>query len=253
MATNRPGTCVHSVARVFDLLEEISSDTGSAATLCDLSSTTDLPLATIRRLLCTLETLGYVRRLEKHRYVLGPRLIRLGHAAAEQFGALARPQLVKLVDELGESANMAVLESDMVTYIAQVPSSHSMRTLTEVGGRAHPHVTGVGKAILAGLPEDRVRGIVSRLGLVTPTDRSTGNLDDLLAELSRVRVRGYVIDDGEQEVGVRCYAIAIPNSTTPTAISVSGPASRVDERFAERAVPLLRAASAAISSEMHLA
>ena len=248
MAEKTAGAGVQSVERVFELLELIA-DAGGAVTLSELSASTELPLPTIHRLLRTLVALGYARQLPNRRYALGPRLIRLGEGANKQLGSLALPQLKKLVDELGETSNMAVLDSDMVVYIAQVPSQHSMRMFTEVGRRVHTHATGVGKAILAQLPDDKVRHIVARSGMPAATDKSIGTIDDLLAELELIRKRGYSIDEQEQELGVRCFAIAVPDAPTPTAISVSGPISRVDDSFAKRAVPLLRSAAEAISTE----
>ncbi|GAB3800485.1 allantoin degradation transcriptional regulator AllR [Humibacter antri] len=243
---------VQSVERVFELLELIT-DAGGEVTLSELAASTDLPLPTIHRLLRTLVSLGYARQVPNRRYALGPRLIRLGEGANRILGSLARPQLASLVNDLGESANMAVLDGDMVVYIAQVPSRHSMRMFTEVGRRAHAHDTGVGKAMLAQLPEDTVRGIVSRVGMPTPTEHSIGDVDALLTELAAIRDRGYSIDDEEQELGVRCYAITVPGAPSPTAISVSGPLARVDEGFGERAVPLLKAAASQIASEMKVA
>ncbi|UJP09787.1 IclR family transcriptional regulator [Microbacterium sp. KUDC0406] len=240
---------VQSVERVFELLELIT-DAGGDVTLSELSASTDLPLPTIHRLLRTLVALGYARQLPNRRYALGPRLIRIGEGAARQFGALARPQLKSLVDQLGESANMAVLDGDMVVYVAQVQSQHSMRMFTEVGRRANVHDTGVGKAILAQLPNDTVRGIVGRTGMATPTEFSIGTVEDLIAELDRIRERGYSIDEQEQEIGVRCYAMAVPDAPTLTAVSVSGPISRVTEEFASRAIPLLRSAAEAISADL---
>jgi IclR family acetate operon transcriptional repressor len=242
---------VQSVERVFELLELIN-DAGGEVTLSELAASTDLPLPTIHRLLRTLVGKGYVRQLPNRRYVLGPRLIRLGEGANRQLGTLARPQLKQLVDALGETANMAVLDSDMVVYIAQVPSLHSMRMFTEVGRRAHTHDTGVGKAILAQLDDDAVRRIVLRAGMPTPTEKSIDSIESLLAELVQVRKRGYAIDEQEQELGVRCFAVAVPGSPTPTAISVSGPISRVDDAFGRRAVPLLDAAAAAISADLNV-
>jgi IclR family acetate operon transcriptional repressor len=240
---------VQSVERVFELLELIT-DAGGDVTLSELSASTDLPLPTIHRLLRTLVGLGYIRQLPNRRYALGPRLIRLGEAADKQLGAVARPQLTSLVDRLGETANMAVLDSDMVIYVAQVPSLHSMRMMTEVGRRGFMHATGMGKAILAQLDDDAVRGIVARKGMPTPTSKSIGDVDALLADLKLIRERGYAIDEEEQEIGVRCFAMAIPDAPTQAAISVSGPVSRLDESFAGRAVPLLREAALAISHEL---
>lgn len=250
MAERAASNGVQSVERVFDLLELIT-DAGGEVTLSELASSTDLPLPTIHRLLRTLVAKGYIRQLANRRYALGPRLIRLGEGASKQLGALARPQLASLVDALGETSNMAVLDSDMVVYIAQVPSKHSMRMFTEVGRRAHTHATGVGKAILAQLDNETVRSIVTRAGMPTPTGMSIGTFEDLIIDLDKIRERGYSIDEEEQEVGVRCFAMAIPNAPTPTAISVSGPVSRVDDAFAKRAVPLLRNAAATISHELN--
>ena len=141
---------------------------------------------------------------------------------------------------------MAVLDSDMVLYVAQAPSRHSMRMFTEVGHRVHAHDSGVGKAILAQLSDDAVRRIVSRTGMPTPTARSIGEVEALISELETIRSRGYAIDDGEQEVGVRCLSVIVPGAPTQTAISVSGPAERVDDTFAERAVPMLHEAARSI-------
>ncbi|MCQ1999786.1 IclR family transcriptional regulator [Arthrobacter zhaoxinii] len=250
MAERAAGSGVQSVERVFDLLELIA-DAGGAVTLSELAAAAALPLPTIHRLLRTLVGLGYARQLPNRRYALGPKLIRLGEGANLQLGALAMPQLKRLADELGETSNMAVLDADMVVYIAQVPSRHSMRMFTEVGRRVHTHDTGVGKAILAQLPDEQVRGIVGRAGMPTPTGYSLGSAEALLEDLGRIRDRGYSVDEQEQELGVRCFAMAVPDAPTPTAVSVSGPVSRVDEAFADRAVPLLREAAAKISAELN--
>lgn len=247
MAERTPG--VQSVERVFELLELIT-DAGGSATLSELAATADLPLPTIHRLLRTLVGLGYARQLPNRRYSLGPRLIRLGEGATAQLGALAMPVLKNLVDELGETANMAVLDSDQVLYIAQAPSRHSMRTFTEVGRRAHTHATGVGKAILAQLPDEKVRQIADRAGLPAVTEASITGIDELLADLRAIRERGFSVDEQEQELGVRCFAAAVPGAPSPTAISVSGPVSRVDETFGRRAVPLLQAAAREIAEDL---
>ena len=83
------------------------------------------------------------------------------------------------------------------------------------------------------------------------TPKSIGDIESLLLDLKLIRERGYSIDEEEQEIGVRCFAMAVPNAPTPAAISVSGPVSRVDQSFAERAVPLLREAAQAISEELN--
>src|SRR5688572_22085736 len=154
---------VQSVERVFELLELIT-DAGGDVTLSELSSSTDLPLPTIHRLLRTLVTLGYVRQLPNRRYALGPRLIRLGEVANRQLGAVAGPVLQSLVDELSETASLAVLDGDMVIYTGQVLSSKLTRTNNEVGKRIGLHTSGVGKAVLGELDDARILKLVTQSG-----------------------------------------------------------------------------------------
>ena len=248
MVDGRSAGGVRSVERVFDLLSIITAS-GGESSLSELASRAELPLPTIHRLLRTLIPLGYVRQLPNRSYALGPGLIRLGNAAGLQLGTYAQPVLQGLVDELGESANMAMLDGQMVIYVGQAQSSHSMRMFTEVGRRAHMHDTGVGKAILAALPEQQVLSIVTSMGMPTPTVKSHGTVESLLADLEVIRERGYAVDDEEQEIGVRCFSMVLPNAPTPTAISVSGPTTRVDWGFGERAVPLLRDAAQRLSAQ----
>lgn len=242
---------VQSVERAFDLLERITT-AGGEVSISQLAESTPLPLPTIHRLLRTLVSSGYVRQLPSRRYGLGPGLIRFGEVASRQLGAWARPYLAGVVEQLGETANMAILDGDMATYVAQVPSAHSMRMFTEIGRRVHTHASGVGKAILSQLDDERVRTVVARAGMPTPTPHSIGDVDALIEELDRIRARGYAIDDGEQELGVRCFAVPVPGMPTPTAISVSGPVTRVDEAFAERAVSILTQAARLIATDSHV-
>lgn len=237
---------VQSVERAFALLETIAA-AGGELTLSELSQRTPLPLPTIHRLLRTLVTMGQVRQLPNRSYALGPRLIHLGEVANRQLGALAKPAMRRLVEELGETSNLAVLDDDRVTYVGQVPSPHAMRMFTEVGQRVKLHYSGVGKAILASLPNETALALVQRSGMDSRTIHSLTSPQALLDDLEASRLRGYAIDEQEQELGVRCYAAVVPDSSTPLAVSVSGPTSRVDDAFAERAVPALQRAAREIS------
>ncbi|GAA1610727.1 IclR family transcriptional regulator [Leucobacter chromiireducens] len=247
-----PSDAVKSVARVFNLLELIA-DAGGDVALSELAATTDLPLPTIHRLLRTLVSLGYARQLANRRYALGPRLVRLGEVANRKFGQIAMPQLKDLVARLGETANLATIDGDRVIYVSQAPSPHAMRMFTEVGRRAYLHSTSVGKAILAQLGDDAVREIIGRTGTPRLTDFTIRSSQALLADLELTRTRGYAIDDSEQEIGVRCFAMAVPDMPTPTAVSISGPTTRVDEAFIERAIPVLTEAVAEISAAANAA
>lgn len=240
---------VQSVERALDLLE-ILAEVGGDAGLSELSEQSGLPLPTIHRLMRTLVARGYARRLPSRRYALGARMIRLGESAGRQLGAGARRHLARVARELGETANLAMLDGEMAVYVAQAASSHSMRMFTEVGRRVHLHSTGVGKALLSELPDAAVRDIVARAGLAPATDRTIADLDALLAATAEARERGYAVDDGEQEIGVRCFAVVVPGAPVPTALSVSGPAARVSFEFGDRAVPVLHEVARDIGAEL---
>ncbi len=239
---------VQSVERAFEVLEIIAS-AGGTITLSDLAERAELPQPTIHRLARTLLVMGYVRQLPDRRYALGPKLIRLGESAAQQLGAWSRPHLTQLVERTGETANIAVLDSDMAVYVAQVPSPHTMRMFTEVGRRVYPHCTGVGKALLMQLPNDAVRSLLDRTGMPASTENSHTTPDALIRDLELSRARGYTVDEGEQEVGVRCFAVPVADAPTLTALSVSGPAARITLKSATQIAPLLKQVARDLASE----
>lgn len=248
MPADRAGG-VQSLERAFDLLERMA-DAGGEVGLSELAAGSGLPLPTIHRLMRTLLASGYVRQQANRRYALGPRLIRLGESASRLLGAWARPHLAELVEATGETANMALLDGDEVVYVAQVPSRHSMRMFTEVGRRVLPHSTGVGKALLAAVPAGEVRALLGRTGLPAATERTITEPDAFLAELERVRDRGYAVDDSEHEIGVRCLAVAVPGAPTPAAISVSGPAGRLTDAATATYVPVMHEVAKKLSAAL---
>ena len=247
--TGRSVEGVQSLERAF-LLLELMADAGGEVALSRLAADSGLPLSTIHRLVGTLVGRGYVRRLPSRRYVLGPRLIHLGESSSRALGTWALPHLSRLVDEIGETANLAMLDGDHVVYAAQVPSRHSMRMFTEVGRRVHVHCTGVGKVLLAQLPAESARALLERTGMPARTQRTVTDADTLLAQLPTVAEQGYAVDDGEQELGVRCVAVPVGSGGTAAAISVSGPEGRLGMEAVPRIVRLLRSAAAALASEL---
>ncbi|MGY1438785.1 IclR family transcriptional regulator [Streptomyces reniochalinae] len=240
---------VQSLERAFDLLERMA-DAGGEVGLSELSTASGLPLPTIHRLMRTLVSCGYVRQQPNRRYALGPRLIRLGESASRLLGTWARPYLARLVEETGETANMAMLDGDEIVYVAQVPSRHSMRMFTEVGRRVLPHSTGVGKVLLAHTPEDQVRALLGRTGMPAATEKTITTPEGFLDALGHVREAGYATDDNEQEIGVRCIAVTVPDSPTSAAISISGPAGRVTDAATDKFVPLLHEVAADLSAAL---
>lgn len=236
---------VQSVDRAFTLLERIA-DADGPLTLSELAELTDLPMPTIHRLLRFLTNQGYVRQEASKRYALGLRMIRFGQSASRGLGSWATPYLSGLVQKYGETTNMAMLEGDSCVYVAQVPSPQSMRMFTEVGRVVMPHCTGVGKAILSMLDDEQVSALLRRTGMPRRTEHTLVTVDSMLASLAEFRERGYVLDDGEQELGVRCVAVPLTGIPFLAAISVSGPSSRVTMDEVARIAPELLAVASDI-------
>jgi IclR family transcriptional regulator, acetate operon repressor len=241
---------VQSLARAFAILEAMA-DAGGEIGLSQLATEAQLPPATIHRLVRTLVDLGYVRQEPSRQYTLGPRLMRLVDTSTKRLEALAHPYMSDVVDALGESVNLAVLDGEEIVYVAQVqPSQNSMRMFTEVGSRVKPHATAVGKAILATKPDDEVRELLKRTGMPRRTEHTLTSLKLLFADLERVRERGYALDDGEQELGVRCVGLAVPDAPRPMGLSMSGPLTRMSDDVIEKAAPILRRAAEKIGAAL---
>ena len=237
---------VQSLDRAFAILEAMA-DAGGVIGLSQLAEKADLPLATIHRLVRTLVNLGYVRQEDSRQYSLGAQLMRLSDTASKRVGAWTRPAMTAAVAELGESVNLAVLDADEIVYVAQVqPSANFMRMFTEVGRRIAPHATAVGKAILADFPDDEVVALLGRTGMKRHTEHTLSTPAAFLAELAEVRRLGYAVDDGEQEIGVRCIGVAVPGAPQPMALSMSGPLARVSDDVVRHAHDVLTGAACEI-------
>ncbi len=239
---------VQSLHRALDVLEALAA-AGGTATLGDLAVGCGLPAPTLHRLAATLADRGYLRQLPDRRYCLGSRLVPLGGQANALLGERALPVLRELAGLTGESANLAVLTQGRAEYVSQAPGRHAMRIFTEVGNRVALHCTGVGKALLASVPPAQTGRLIGDGPLAARTPATITDPGALRAEIALIRIRGYALDEGEMEVGVRCVAVGIPGAS-PMAVSVSGPAARMTDALIDTAVTALRAAGAELSRRL---
>jgi IclR family transcriptional regulator, acetate operon repressor len=236
---------VQSLHRALDVLEGFAA-AGGTASLSDVAAACGLPLPTVHRLASTLADRGYLRRLPDRRYCLGSRLVPLGTEAHAVLGERAMPVLRVLAGLTGESANLAVLTQGRAEYVSQAQGRHAMRIFTEVGNRVQLHCTGVGKALLAVVPPDRASQLIAAAELDAHTPATITDPAALHAELDLIRARGYALDEGEMEAGVRCVAVGIPGAV-PMAVSVSGPAARMTDALVDVALGALRTAGAQLA------
>jgi len=239
---------VQSVERAFSILEEMARNGGEIG-LTTLAAKLGLAVPTVHRSMQTLVSLGYAKRNGSRKYTLGASLLLLGEAASRGIASWAKPALLALANECGETVNLATLEGDRIVYIGQSPSKHSMRMFTEAGRRVLPHACGVGKAIFSALEDEECREIISHTGMPKYTSTTHTTWKSLKSDLNSVRENGYAIDEGEQEVGVRCIAAPLLGVTPPTAISISGPTSRVSDSFIKKFAPILLDTAADLAIE----
>jgi len=179
-------------------------------TLAEVAAATDLARPTARRLLLTLEELGYVRSTAGS-YELTPKVVGLGMAYVAALGLwdIARPHLLALVEATGESSSIAQLDGSDIVYVARVSVPKIVALRVDIGTRFPAAQTSQGKVLLAALTPDQLSETLtqpSRSGLPRYIGRSP---EALLEELQQVRARGWALADEELAPGVRSVAVPV--------------------------------------------
>ncbi len=242
---------VQSLGRGLSLLDSLA-ESPDGVCLSDLCQQVGLSVSTAHRLLTTLEQQGYVRcHPGTRRWSIGVQAFIVGSAFAQarDLVEIARPRMRSLMEESGETVNFAVLDGGEAVFLAQVECRQMMRALAPPGVRVPLHCSGLGKALLAALPEAEIGRILRRRGLPRLTPRTLTTVARLRADLARSRERGYAFDDEEHSIGLRCVAAAVldEHGEPVGAVSLSAPAVRLpDERIA-RLAALVRGTAAAIA------
>lgn len=237
---------VQSLDRAMRLLEILAASSGLS--LSDLAAQSAQAPATVYRALVTLQSHGIVEIEEPGQlWHVGGGAFRIGSAFLRRTKVVerARQPMDALMRATGETANLGVESGDEVLFLSQVETHEAIRAFFPPGTKGPMHVSGIGKALLAWYPEDRVRGILKRRGQEKFTPLSITSDTALLRDLAQTRARGYSIDDQERAQGMRCIAAPIFNAHgEPVAgLSVSGPAFRVSLSEAGRIGALVRAAA----------
>lgn len=256
MAKDEQRYIIRSVSRALELLK-IFSGVESELSLAEVSRCVNLNRSTTFRLLVTLQALGYLEQNpETRRYRLGVTCLELGSVFLNQSDMRkeALPILNGLRDEYKETVHLARLAGSEVVYLERLEGLLPIGIMgSRVGGRAPAHCTGLGKAMLAYLPESEIRQLYAESGLPRFTPTTITDLTELLRELASIRERGYAMDNEEHEPDVKCVAVPIWNYRQKVvgAISVAGPAGRIGRAIAEKGlVAKVKQASQAISSRL---
>lgn len=215
------------------------ADSKTPMRFADLQSALDVPKATLHRILGSLLLEGMVRFDEASQtYQVGYRLLELANMAWRQSDVreLAQPLMLDLVEVTGESVQLAVLVDTHAVYLSQVESEQSVRYTVSVGDKSPVYCSGVGKALLAELPDEQLSQLIDSLEFKRYTQQTITSPAMLLRQLKEIKKQGYALDIEEHQHGIRCVAAAIVDSAgmPVAAISVTAPTFRVtDSDFAD--------------------
>ena len=201
---------------------------GARSRLGDIAERADLPKSTVHRILRRLVERGYARAQGDGVYVLGPRVLTMAGAMLGRLDAtkLAAPVLRALHADVGHTVHFAMLSDDEAVYLEKlVDPGLPYQFASRVGGRIPLHCTAIGKALLADMEA------LPRLELERRTPQTVVTLDQLRAELERVRGRGFAIDDEENERNIRCVGAAVRDHTGAATHAISVSALTVELSF----------------------
>ena len=238
-APNRPGAPtghVQSLTRGLSILDALAKS-AAGLTLTDVAQRVELPPSTTHRLLSTLEKMGYVHQAgDLGLWFIGLQAFRVGTTFLENrdFVADSHAYMHRLMEQAGETCNLAILDGTEAVFVAQVQCHETMRTLVKLGSRVPLHASGVGKALFAALPDAQIDAILKVKGLPRITENTIVAVETMWAALRVIRQRGYSFDDEEHARSTRCVGAAIYDEHEEPlgAISIAGPSSRMpDERI----------------------
>lgn len=241
----KPVAAVQSVDRALMVLE-ILGKLGTAG-VTEIAVELGVHKSTVSRLIAVLESRGFVEQLaDRGKYRLGFALVRLAGSTSAQMDLAKQSQATcdRLAEQCGETVNIAILDGDRIINIVETLGPAEITLRTWVGQNCPAHATSSGKALLAALPAETVRELVGGK-LETFTDNTIADGAALAAELAEVRRNGWASVREELEIGLNAVGVPVRDSTGKViaALSVSGPAYRLDpERFDEVAEMTMLAA-----------
>ena len=223
---------VQSAERIFQVMEMLA-DNGEMG-LMELSTALDLHKSTVHRLLMSLIYMGYAKQDEAtQKYMLTYKVINMAGKILDRTDILqaAKPYMERLSDLSGEAVHLVQREGNNILYIYKIEAKIGTIRMVSHVGMIHPmYCSGVGKAIMATLPETEVRKIWNESIIEKET-------------LVKIKENGYALDDEENEKGVRCIAACLRGyqKEVKYAFSISGPTSRMTrERVRELSVDVLK-------------
>lgn len=221
---------VSTLAKAIEILDIVAA-APHGISLAELALRLQMPKSTVHRLATALCRANFLRKnTSRSVFQLGLRLTELGEIALERLELrdIARPLLLRLAYDLGETAHMAIVENGRAVYVEKVDMPNMIRMYSAIGRTVPLHCTGVGKALLAFSPPEFQETIIAG-GLERHSPKTICEPDLLRAELSAIRERGFAYDLEEIALGLHCVGAPVFNHqhVCVAAVSVAGPMQRL--------------------------
>ena len=244
---------IKSLDRALVILERLS-ERGSA-TLTELSEDLKQSPATVYRVLYTFEGHNIVDfdpaaqtwHIGAGAFHIGSRFLRRTSLVER-----ARPYLRELMNMTAETANLGVSKDGQVLFLSQVETHHNIRAFFPPGTVSPMHSSGIGKALLAQMPDKDVAAIIRKHKLPAFTRNTLVTPEDLAADLKATRQRGYAFDAEEKNDGMRCIAAPVfdMHGEPVAGVSISGPSARIPDERIEDLAAAVKATAASLTAAL---
>ena len=248
---------VSSLARGLRILELLAVNEEMSASRLAVDLETSRAVA--HRFLSTLRDLGYVEKSDTGRFRLTFKVVELGMQKLDGFEIrnIAHPYMQQLAMAFGETVNLGHWDNGAIVHLDKINSKEILRLDVGMGAAAPAYCTGLGKALLAYLPDDEVEAYLASTALTAMSPKTITGTAALWNEIAQIRERGYAVDDEELTLGLRCVAAPIFDHAgcAVYALSVSGPSLRMTEEklcsIREKLLPICRQISRQIGAPEH--
>ena len=236
-----------SVTRAASVLKLLAESPRSVA---ELAEEFGLHRSTMFRELQSLQQVGFVRRRDDGRYAVGMQLAVLGGAALAQLDlrGAAHAHVRRLHRIVGNTVHVGALVGDQIVYVDKVGDAAGARMYSRVGAAVQPHCSGIGKAVLAGLPAGRRDAVLAGCTWVRHTANTITSRAALESDLAQTGRRSWAVDHAEFEDFVHCVAVPIISPVGVVgALSLTALRAQQDLGELQQRVPMLRETAAEIS------
>lgn len=223
---------VSSLAKGLRVLEHLASNGEMSASR--MAGYLDTSRAASHRFLSTLRDLDYVEKTEEGQFRLTFKVVELGMKKLDGFEIRhsVHPYLQEMAHTCGETVNLGHWDGSAIVHLDKINSTETLRLDVGLGALAPAYCTGLGKAILAFLPDRELEDYLQSVAWVAMSPKTIMTPEKLKIDIQKIRKRGYSIDDEELSLGLRCVAAPVFDHTgRPTyALSVSGPTQRMSKK-----------------------